>query len=64
MNTSHRIYGAEGENLYSVPRLRAGLFCDVSPGEPCPLRIPPFGLAAVSPTKIRHEKNGALSPVT
>ena len=46
-----------------VPRLRAGLFCDLPPGEFCPLRIPPFGMAAVSP-RDKSRKDGALSPVT
>jgi glycine/D-amino acid oxidase-like deaminating enzyme len=51
------------EAISSVPRLRVGLFCDVSPGEFCPLRIPPFGMAAASP-RDTSRKDGALSPVT
>jgi hypothetical protein len=51
------------EAISSVPRLRAGLFCDVSPGEFCPLHIPPFGMAAASP-RDTSRKDGALSPVT
>jgi hypothetical protein len=51
------------EAFSCVPRLRAGLFCDLSPGEFCPLRIPPFGMAAVSPGD-KSRKDGALSPVT
>jgi len=51
------------EAFSRVPRLRAGLFCDLSPGEFCPLRIPPFGMAAVSPGD-KSRKDGALSPVT
>jgi hypothetical protein len=45
-----------------VPRLRAGLFCDLSLGEFCPLRIPFDRLrAAVSPTdKTRHRGPNAV----
>jgi hypothetical protein len=40
---------------------RAGLFCDLSTGEFCPLRIPPFGMAAVSPAdKTRHRGPNAV----
>jgi hypothetical protein len=51
------------EAFSCVPRLRAGLFSDLPPGEFCPLRIPPFGMAAVSP-RDKSRKDGALSPVT
>jgi hypothetical protein len=58
-----RIMGLRVEAFSSVPRLRAGLFCDLPPGEFCPLRIPPFGMAAVSP-RDKSRKDGALPPVT
>jgi hypothetical protein len=50
------------EAFSCVPRLRAGLFCDLSMGEFCPRPIPPYGMAAVSPTD-KSRKDGALSPV-
>jgi len=52
------------EAFSCVPRLRAGLFCDLPPGEFCPLRIPFDKLrAAVSP-RDKSRKDGALPPVT
>jgi hypothetical protein len=51
------------EAFSCVPRLRAGLFCDLPPGEFCQRPIPPFGMAAVSP-RDKSRKDGALSPVT
>jgi hypothetical protein len=42
---------------------RAGLFCDLSTGEFCPLRIPPFGMAAASPID-KTRKDCALPPGT
>jgi hypothetical protein len=36
---------------------------DLSTGEFCPLRIPPFGMAAASPMD-KSSKDGALSPGT
>jgi hypothetical protein len=41
----------------------AGLFCDLSKGEFCPLRIPPFGMAAGSPID-KTRKDSALPPGT
>jgi hypothetical protein len=42
---------------------RAGLFCDLSTGEFCPLRIPPSGMAAASPI-YKSRKDSALPSVT
>jgi len=61
------------EAFSCVPSLRAGLFCGLSPGEFCPLRVPfdkPLGRelgaerlrAAVSPPRDKSRKDGALSP--
>jgi hypothetical protein len=50
------------ETFSFVPRLRAGLFCGLPPGEFCPLRIPFDRLrAAVSP-RDKSRRDGALSP--
>ena len=51
------------EAISSVPRLRAGLFSDLSAWDSYPLRILDCVELRVPPL-ISHEKNGTLSPVT
>jgi hypothetical protein len=56
--------GLREKAISCVPRLRPGLFCDLPPGEFCPLRIPLDRLGAAVSPRDKSRKDGALSPVT
>ena len=43
---------------------RPGLFCDLSAGESCPLRIPPINRGLRFPPLISRENDSGLPPVT